>query len=304
MVSVYLCFDISDGTNVYMKVKTNLLTDIKSHYLKELTEIYDEQEALSLLNLLIEHFFGLSRTEQALQKDFRLNETELLKIHFAIKELKNEKPIQYIIGETEFYGLTIKVNPSVLIPRPETEELVDHIIKENKSGLNSILDIGTGSGCIALALKKAFPEAEITAIDMSKEALAIARKNAQNLKLEIALKETDILDELQWDSFKTTNLIVSNPPYVTEKEKESMKNNVLQHEPHQALFVKDTDPLIFYRKIGQLARKILLPQGQLWFEINEAYEQAVTDLLINQGFATVDVKKDIFGKDRMVKAVI
>ena len=287
-----------------MKVQTNLLTDIKTYYLQELELLYGRHEAESLLNILIKHFLGLSRSDQAINKNFRLNETELLKIYFAVKELKKEKPVQYILGETEFLGLTLKVNQSVLIPRPETEELVSRIIQENTHELSTVLDIGTGSGCIALALKKAFPKSKVIATDVSRKVLAVAKENAKNLNLEIELQEFDVLDELQWVSFPSVDMIVSNPPYVTEKEKVYMKNNVLLYEPAKALFIKDNDPLIFYRKIGVLAKNILKPQGQLWFEINENFGRQIIELLKYQGFATVELIKDFNGKERMIKALL
>jgi release factor glutamine methyltransferase len=283
-----------------MKVKTNLLEDVKSHYLKELGEIYGEKEALSLLNILIDHFFGLSRTDQLLQKDFRLTETELLKIHFAVKELKKEKPVQYITGETEFYGMKIKVNPSVLIPRPETEELVDRIVKGNrKRPFKRILDIGTGSGCIALALKKAFPEAQVTAIDVSNQALDTARANSKQNSLEVDFRLVDILDRDSGKKLPDFDVIVSNPPYVTEKEKALLKKNVIDHEPHTALFVGDEDPLLFYRAITEFAVEKLKENGQLWFEINENYGNDVAALLKDHGLRNVRVIKDLFGKERM-----
>ncbi len=283
-----------------MKVKTNLLEDVKSHYLKELGEIYGEKEALSLLNILIDHFFGLSRTDQLLQKDFRLTETELLKIHFAVKELKKEKPVQYITGETEFYGMKIKVNPSVLIPRPETEELVDRIVKGNrKRPFKRILDIGTGSGCIALALKKAFPEAQVTAIDVSNQALDTARANSKQNSLEVDFRLVDILDRDSGKKLPDFDVIVSNPPYVPEKEKALLKKNVIDHEPHTALFVGDEDPLLFYRAITKFAVEKLKENGQLWFEINENYGNDVAALLRDRGFRNVGVIKDLFGKERM-----
>ena len=285
-----------------MKVSTNLLKDVKGYYLSQLEGVYGREEAESLINILIKEFFGLSRAGQALNPDFRLNETELLKIHFAVKELKNEKPVQYITGKTEFYELEMKVDENVLIPRPETEELVDEIKKEyGKSFPENILDIGTGSGCIALALKKIFPRAKVVAIDVSNEALEIAKGNALTNNLDISLKKKDILDDNDILELGSFDLIVSNPPYVTESDKSLMKKNVLQYEPHIALFVKDDNPLIFYEAISNFALNNLSRGGQLWFEINEKYGNEITGLLKGKGFHEITLKKDLFGKNRFLK---
>jgi release factor glutamine methyltransferase len=220
----------------------------------------------------------------------------------AITRLKNYEPIQYIIGDTEFYGLVFKVNPSVLIPRPETEELVDWIIKdcEDDKKIN-ILDIGTGSGCIAISLAKNLPNAKVFALDVSNEALKTANQNAINNGVEVEFIEADILSynslDIQFD------LIVSNPPYVRELEKQMMSANVLDHEPHLALFVEDDDALLFYRKITDVAADILKPNGQLFFEINESLGESTKQLLDNSNYKNIELKKDIFEKDRMIKAV-
>jgi len=287
-----------------MKVRTNLLKDVKTHYHRELTGLYGKEEALSLLNLLIQHFFGLSRVDQALQNDFRLTETELLKFHFAVKELKKEKPVQYIVGETYFYGLPIKVNPSVLIPRPETEQLTELIIEKNKNrnGLR-VLDIGTGSGCIALALKKFLPESKITALDISQQALETAKLNSEINGLSINFVQSDILDKKAMESMETFDLIVSNPPYVTETDKNRMKKNVTDYEPSTALFVKNDDPLIFYHAIADFALQKLNDQGQLWLEINELFGNKIHQLLAKKGFRNINVRKDLFGKDRFVSCM-
>gem|GEM_PF-37183 len=247
--------------------------------------MYGEQETLSILNLLIQHFFNLSRIDQSLQPGFRLTETEMLKLHFAVKELKKGKPIQYITGSTEFAGLTIKVTPDVLIPRPETEELVEKIVAENRhhDGLN-ILDIGTGSGCIALALKKSFPDSAVSAVDVSSAALKVAGQNKSINRLNISLLPMDILDKKSWSSFGKFRVIVSNPPYVRESEKVVMQKNVVNHEPHLALFVTDDNPLIFYRAIAEFAFDHLERRGSLWLEINEGLGAEVKKLLKSKGF--------------------
>ena len=286
-----------------MKVRTNLLKDVKNHYLQELEDIYDKREALSLLNILIEDFFGLTKTGQILEKDFRLNETELLKLHFAVKELKKEKPVQYITGKAEFCGLKIKVNENVLIPRPETEELIEHIKNKLQSlSINKIVDLGTGSGCIALALKKVFPKASVTAVDINEKTLDTAKENAVINNLGIKFEQKDILNIDELKSLGTFDLIVSNPPYVTDSEKKKMQNNVLKYEPHQALFVDDNNPLIFYKAISEFAKSNLNTGGQIWFEINEKYGNEVKELLEEKGFENVKIIKDLFGKNRFVKA--
>jgi len=284
-----------------MEIKTNLLREIKRQYLKELETVYDKQEANSLLNILIKHFFGLSRVDQAVQTDFRLSESEILKLHFAVKDLKNEKPVQYITGETEFQGLKLKVTPDVLIPRPETEELIDLIVKENTSRkINSILDIGTGSGCIALSLKKYFPESEVTGIDISENSLKIAKENSELNGLQVNFMKADILDPNIKNKFDKFDMIVSNPPYVTEDDKILMKKNVLEFEPHLALFVENNEPLVFYEKIADFSVEKLNPDGQLWFEVNEKYAHKVSGLLKHKGFKNVTVMKDFMGKERFV----
>ncbi len=285
-----------------MKVRTNLLKDVKNHYLRELEKVYGKKEALSLLNIIIEDFFGLTKTGQILEKDFRLNETELLKIHFAVKELKKEKPVQYITGKAEFYGLNLKVNENVLIPRPETEELIENIKNElSSSAIKKIIDLGTGSGCIALALKKVFPQADVTAVDISENALKIAMENAAINNLKIRFEQKDMLNTDELNSLETFDLIVSNPPYVTEADKDKMQNNVLKYEPHAALFVDDNNPLIFYKSISEFAKSNLNTGGQIWFEINEKYGNDVKGLLEEKGFKNVNIVKDLFGKDRFVK---
>src|SRR5688572_8583660 len=232
-----------------------------------------------------------------------MSESELLKFNFCVKDLKAHKPIQYILGSTEFYGCRIKVNESVLIPRPETEELVDWI----KTGLKgrepkTILDIGTGSGCIAIALKKIFPQSRVTAMDISEKALEVAAENAQRNNARIDFVLRDILSSPS--SAPPFDLIVSNPPYITLSEKAAMNKNVVEYEPHLALFVSEEDALVFYRAIADLARSILVTGGKLYFEINERMGPAVKKLLGEMDFLNVEVKKDLSGKDRMVRAEI
>jgi release factor glutamine methyltransferase len=226
----------------------------------------------------------------------------MLKLHFAVKELLKQKPVQYITGETEFYGYKIEVTPAVLIPRPETEELVKYIEDEGKSNrYGSVLDIGTGSGCIAIVLKKIFRAAKVTGIDISEEALKTAIKNNKNLAAGVDFVKMDILDKSKWSLLGNYDLIVSNPPYVTFEDKNQMKKNVLDYEPHTALFVSDDDPLLFYRHIVDFAKSNLNENGVLWFEVNEKFGKEIKNLMIVSGFSEVMILKDIFGKDRFVK---
>lgn len=279
-----------------------LLSQFKIKFLNLLKEEYPVQEVSSFFNLLSESYLGMNRLDLALKpgKEISLIETE--KFESAINRLSQHEPIQYILGETEFFGLKFKVDTNVLIPRPETEELVQWILddireSENPSTLK-ILDIGTGSGCIAISLAKNLPEAEIFALDISENALKIARENASLNKVKVNFIQADILNlEAFTGKF---NMIVSNPPYVRELEKREMRRNVLEHEPDLALYVKNTDPLIFYSKIAKLAKEGLLKSGNLYFEINQYLANETEEILKNSGFKT-GLKKDIFGNYRMLK---
>jgi len=283
-----------------MQWKTNKLIDLRKQYLHDLVAFYEQHEAKSLLSILIQHFFGLSRASLLSNPDFRLTESEILSLHFAVKELKKYRPVQYIVGETEFFGLKIKVNEAVLIPRPETEELVQLIIDNEKGGGLNILDIGTGSGCIAIALKKTIADAQLTAIDISTPALKLASENCVNNKTNINLQEINILDKKQWNLLRKFDLIVSNPPYVTHAEKNLMQENVLGHEPHLALFVPNENALIFYENIFDFSEKHLSKNGRFYFEINEAKGNEVVALAKSKGFTNVQVHKDINRKCRFV----
>ncbi len=279
------------------------ISDLKSNFKKSLSELYPSEEVQSFFNILSEKYLNLSRIEIALNRDRRLTETEAEKFQKAILRLQNHEPVQFIIGETEFYGLPFKVNKHTLIPRPETEELVEWILSGfPPSGARGILDIGTGTGCIAISLAKNLPNAKISALDISEEALKIAEANAKLNKVEVNFFQTDILAAetlpMKYD------VIVSNPPYVRELEKKQMQQNVLKYEPHSALYVKDEDPLLFYRAISRLAKNHLNPGGKLFFEINEYLAYEMTELLKAEGFKNIEIKKDIYGKDRMLKCKI
>jgi release factor glutamine methyltransferase len=288
----------------------------RDYFIEELTLLYDVGEVESFFYLILEAKHQLHRVDLALQPDLAFSESELKIWSFILEQLKKEIPIQYILGVTHFYRLEFEVNSAVLIPRPETEELVDWIvqkskIKNQKSKLK-ILDIGTGTGCIPISLKANIPQANVSAIDVSQKALEVAKRNAELNKVEINFIEANILeveDLSQLPSSKihhpsSYNIIVSNPPYVRNLEKQEIKKNVLDYEPHLALFVEDTDALLFYRKIAQLAIKNLLPNGLLFFEINQYLGNETVELLENLGFKNIELKKDIYGNDRMMKCSI
>lgn len=266
---------------------------------KTLEQLYSKEEAKSISFLLIEHLYSCSRSAILADKELQDTDKSLL-LNDSIARLLKSEPLQYIIGQTEFYGNAFSVSPAVLIPRPETEELVQLIISENKNNIPvSILDIGTGTGCIAISLKKALPYANVHALDISTEALAIAKKNALQNNVHISFIEASILSENT--ELPNTSIIVSNPPYVMPSEKLLMNANVLEHEPHLALFVEEENPLIFYKAITEKAKRYLFPKGKLYFEINEQFGKETAELLINRGFTNVAIIKDLNGKDRMVR---
>jgi release factor glutamine methyltransferase len=279
-----------------------LLSQLKIKFLNLLKDEYPAQEVSSFFNLLIESYLGMNRLDFALKQGKELTLEEKEKFESAIHRLSLHEPIQYIIGETEFFGLKFKVNKNVLIPRPETEELVQWILDdvgESKTPSNlKILDIGTGSGCIAISLAKNLPNAEVFALDISEKALKTARENATLNKVNVNFIQADILNlEALTGKF---DIIVSNPPYVREMEKVEMHLNVLENEPDLALYVKDIDPLIFYGIIAKLAQAGPQKNGDLYFEINQYLAKETEEILKNFGFKT-ELKKDIFGNYRMLR---
>jgi len=280
-----------------------LVQKFKKQFFLELSELYPETEIQSFFNILIEFKLNLTRVDLALKPNLEITAQEIIFFEKALSDLKKHIPIQYIIGETEFYGFPFKVNENVLIPRPETEELVAWIINDNKSSSKiKILDIGTGSGCIPISLAKKIPNAEVYAIDISSDALKTAKENAKLNNVTIHFIELDILQAKDLPS--NFDIIVSNPPYVRELEKEMMQQNVLDYEPHLALFVKNENPLLFYNKIADLAKNYLVENGNLYFEINQYLGKDTSELLTSKGFKNVKLKKDIFEVDRMIKASI
>lgn len=269
---------------------------------KNLTSLYGQREAESLAVIIIEYFFEMGRTQILMDVPFTGMDEEILgNLNECIERLKAQEPIQHILGETEFYGLPFYVSPDVLIPRPETEELVNWVIEECKNKELTVLDIGTGSGCIPVVLKKEQPQFNVFGLDVSSEALTVANDNAELNQVDIKLMEHDILS----DDMPEVNVdvIVSNPPYITLDEKQDMKKNVLEFDPSLALFVTNEDPLVFYRVIGSLGLEILSDSGKLFFEINENFGNETVELLKSLGYKEVILKKDLNDKDRMILAL-
>ena len=288
-----------------MRVASNKISSISAFYFSELKGHYDVGEIESLLALAAEHYLGFSRSDVLKKADHNINQSELIKLYDCCKALKNGNPLQYILGETLFYHLKFKVNPTVLIPRPETEELVDVIVLENKQA-TSFLDIGTGSGCIPVSLKSNFQNAQVFACDISAGALKVASDNARLNGVSVNFFEADILNLNTFcDLFqKQVDVIVSNPPYIKTSEKNAMSANVLEHEPHQALFVDGEDPVIFYKQIIDLCGTRLQKKGRLYFELNPLTAQSVLEYANNTHlFQKVELMKDMSGKTRFLKAV-
>ena len=303
------------------------IKEYRSHFIQELSPIYDEAEVESFFYLILEDKRKLKRIDLALQNDLGFSENEIQNWSIIVERLKQEIPIQYILGETNFYGLNFEVNENVLIPRPETEELVDWIIESQKLEVQSrsfgkksevigenwkALDIGTGSGCIAISLAKHLQNFQVFAIDISEKAIEIAEKNAKKNSVSIHFINANILKCNDLDELPTTNnqlpikydIIVSNPPYVRNFEKAEIKKNVLDNEPHLALFVDDNDALIFYNKIAELALKNLSKKGKLYFEINQYLGKETVELLTKMNFKNIELRKDIYGNDRMIRCEI
>lgn len=286
-----------------MKIDNNSSFRCFLSAVQELTAIYEEAEARNILRIYFEDVFEIKNIE----RESTLTEQQLIQLDEAVTRLLQHEPIQYVIGEADFFGYKFKVSPAVLIPRPETEELVDAIIQYLKKYYKQIeklkiLDIGTGSGCIPITLKKKLPEAEVHAIDVSAEALAIAQENAIKNEVSINFAHIDILNQELWATYADSNfdIIVSNPPYIPFQEQSLMAKNVLDHEPHLALFVNDNVPLIFYNTIASFAQQKLKRKGWLYFECNEFNATEVEDLLIEKRFRLVEIIKDMSGKNRMV----
>lgn len=273
---------------------------IATYIRQSLQDIYPPEEVKALTMLICCDMFCLDAVDIYLGKDITLSESKERELENIIFRLQKNEPIQYIRGFAEFEGYRFKVAPGVLIPRPETAELVDRVVQEN-TGACRLLDIGTGSGCIAISLDKKLPDAEVEAWDISEEALAIAQENNKALEAGVTFLKRNVMAD-DWDKTPSFDVIVSNPPYVTEAEKAEMDANVLDWEPELALFVPDDDPLRFYRRIAEVGRELLLPGGRLYFEINQAYGRETAHMLEMNQYHDVRVIKDIFGKDRIVTA--
>ncbi len=278
----------------------NTIDELCKLFHDQLSADYSARDIDRFIALSFHQLMDWNKLDISLNKQLDLEDDKYDQFNNILDRLKNSEPIHYILGSTLFYDLEIKVSSAVLIPRPETEELVELVSKHIKEG-DKILDIGTGSGCIALALKSKIKNLQVKGIDISEDALQIARLNAKNLQLEIDLEKKDILID---DQLGKWNCIVSNPPYITKKEVAYLGKNVLDHEPETALFVPDKKPLLFYERIATLAIKSLLPNGLLFFEIHEEKGPEIVKLLASLGFKNVEVKKDLQGKDRMVKAAV
>lgn len=288
------------------------LNEARTVLTKELTTLYDNDELKNIIDLVLEYVTSMPRSEQVKTKLAYLTCTQLETIDSITERLKNNEPVQYVLGEAWFGGIKFKVNKNVLIPRPETEELVDWVIKGSQK-LNpdsyrdksqNILDVGTGSGCIPITLKKKLPDAAISAIDVCSEALFVATENAIEHNADVDFILLDFLDEEKWQELGQFDIIVSNPPYVKQSETQRMHERVLDFEPRLALFVPDDDALLFYRKLSDFSLKHLKPGGSLFVEINEALGDAIVNLFRSAGFKDIELKKDMQRKDRMIMASV
>ena len=281
-----------------IRFTSNKVRDIERQFLAELSDLYPEGEVRMFVRLLFEAFLGWDQAALLARRDETVNQSDLLRFHWALEDLKRYRPIQHITGYVDFCGCRIAVDESTLIPRPETEEMVERIIEQfGDKHPKRILDLCTGSGCIAIALAKRWPEAEVTAVDISEKAIAVAKRNAETNNVKVNFIQADVLRSPLSVSRSPFSLIVSNPPYVMEKERAEMQPNVLDWEPSAALFVPDDDPLLFYRAIAEIALHQLAPQGNLVVEINEHIGKKTLQLFLEEGFAGV-IENDFRGRER------
>ena len=278
-----------------------MLKDLYRNFLVPLQKIYSLSEATAITNWVFEKMASLKRSDILKNPEKEITPAANKLIQNTLQQLLLHKPIQYVLGEAWFYRMKIKVNEHVLIPRPETEELVEQLIKDRKSKLTDpvILDIGTGSGCIPIAIKKNLPACRITGIDVSEDALALAKENASMHNAHITFTQLDFLDESTWASLPLCDIIISNPPYIPVSEKEKLEKHVTGFEPHLALFVPDKSPLIFYEKIAAFGRNNLLPNGKIYLETHENHAKETAALFMKH-YQTVMIKKDMCGKERMI----
>jgi release factor glutamine methyltransferase len=286
------------------------LEPVYHNFVEQLRKIYDERETFNIADMVFESVAGIKRIHRITSKQQQLATLTLKQLSAALQKLLTHQPVQYVLGEAWFYKLKFFVNEHVLIPRPETEELVEWIVSDirhtmcdvqsNKYQID-IIDIGTGSGCIAVALKKELPAANILGIDISAEAISVARKNAADQNTNIKLSELDFLDEITWHQLNSFNVIVSNPPYIPAAEKTELEKNVLEFEPYLALFTEDSEPLIFYKNIVLFAKSHLHAHGKIYVEVNAKYAGQVMNIFQQYNFTAI-IKKDMYGNDRMIRA--
>lgn len=284
-----------------MKIARNNVEAVEQYLKENLSSFYTTREIELFTDILLEDFWNITKSQRLLNKDMRLSESQLLQIIYASKDLKKFRPIQYVTGKAFFAELQLEVDENVLIPRPETEELFSLIAKKNHSP-SVVVDFCTGSGCLALALKRKYSSAQVIATDISKGALDVAQRNAQKNNLNVRFIENDILSSNSSDFSFKADIIVSNPPYVLNSDKKEMSPNVLQYEPHIALFVDDSNPIVFYKKIADIAFELLNPEGKLYFEIHEDKGAEVREYLNLIGLTQIQVLQDFYGKDRFVSA--
>ena len=293
--------------------------EIYKQFVEELKTIYDERESANIADWVFESIANNKRSDRIVDKQKQFNDAIIQHLNLTLQQLLAHKPVQYVLGEAWFYKMKFFVNEHVLIPRPETEELVEWVVEDVRSTMYDvrykkpvnivhrtsdilhILDIGTGSGCIAIALKKELAGAEIFAIDVSEDALSVAKKNAVDQNALINFLQLDFLDEKLWASLSSFDIIISNPPYIPEDEKSKLAKNVVNHEPHLALFVNDNDPYIFYKKIATFAEKYLNENGKVFVEVHEDFAKEVQQIFADKNFTT-EIRKDIYGRERMVCA--
>ena len=278
------------------------ISKLKEDFIQAISIAYEPDEAANIFDLVIEYLTGIN-LRQNRSAEFTPDGCFIEMFDKITSRLKNNEPVQYILNEAWFYDLPFYVNKAVLIPRPETEELVDWIIKENMNSAPTILDIGTGSGCIPVILKRKIFKSEVFSCDVSEAALSVAEKNARKHKTEITFLHLNFLEDNNWKQLPTTDIIVSNPPYIPLKDKETMQKNVVEYEPGTALFVEDNDPLIFYNAIAKAGKMLLKENGQIYVEIHEDLGYETTELFNSNGYSTT-LKKDMQGKNRFVKAVL
>lgn len=273
-----------------------------AHLRSELQGIYPDREIEQFISMAFESVLNMSKVAVMVNKDARIEDAEQARFEKILAGLKRQEPVQYLLGSESFYGLTFTVNPAVLIPRPETEELVQWILRDGNDPASRIIDLGTGSGCIAIALKHHLPNARVEGVDISVAALNTADKNAKLNNVKVDFFQFDILEQESF-GFADFDIMVSNPPYVTPSEMKAMRRNVLDHEPHNALFAPEENPLIFYRRIVDLADGHLKRGGKLYFEINQSFGPDIVQLLQDRGYTGVKLRKDLNGNDRMIRAI-